>query len=196
MQWDPSIEEKEGDEEGGTGKAEPSGGSVPGGGAGPSGRADSPDEAGPSGGAGPRQGGDPDTSGDAALANQLALMDSGDEVMPASPQHQMHHRILRRLVLIRRIGSTNNSSDCHMAARHRRPCTLPQQDLEGAKAAAEPEAGPSGGTRPRRSAAGGSASAAGERFQVDDILLTQCVASPDGMCTGCASACKAMNCAP
>ena len=45
---------------------------------------------------------------------------------------------------------------------------MPQQHLEGA----EPEAGPSGSTRPRRSAAGGSASAAGERFQVNLVLKT------------------------
>lgn len=80
VQWDPSIEEKDGDEEGGTGNAEPSGGTGPGGGAGPSGRADSPDEAGPSSGVGPRRGGAPDTSGDAALAAQLAEMGDDDEV--------------------------------------------------------------------------------------------------------------------
>jgi hypothetical protein len=93
VQWDPSIDEKEGEQEGGTGNAEPSGGTGPGGGAGPSGRADSPDEAGPSSGVGPGRGRAPDTSGDAALANQLALMDSGDEVKKFSLPAQ--HCLLR-----------------------------------------------------------------------------------------------------
>ena len=93
VQWDPPIEEKEGNEDGGTGTAEPSGGAGPGGGAGPSGRADSPDEAGPSSGFGPRRGGVPDTSGDAALAGQLAAMGSDDEVSLCL-QHQRHHYLL------------------------------------------------------------------------------------------------------